>query len=365
MRRLGAALILQACAVAVSIRAEPPRIPPLSADQPVLSRLIPWRDGLAAVTELDPAVYFAEPDAQRFRLLVLPACDRAIGVASHGSRHVALCRNGTRLGVVDATGSSPVLEVPSLPIDELGAHVAIGDGGQLAVVTTTAIALHSEAAGWHSIAFTAQKSPASVPFPPVHLLFALDSLWLGYEGGEFGGALYRLRIPAKGPLPVPERVRELNVLGIAHGASQATWIGAGVSHMGVRKATLLRVDSEGVAEIAIEWGARGRRRAFAAFTASAEGVPVVVEAETGVYEVHGTTPVCVVDRSLDVRHERTLVSDSGEVFPATTHYGPTDIVAWPDGRYFVATNGLGVLELSGARGTSGSVRQLLLPAAAP
>ena len=52
-----------------------------------------------------------------------------------------------------------------------------------------------------------------------------------------------------------------------------------------------------------------------------------------------------------------LMHDGEDIVVAQINTHPSDLVVWEDGRYFVATNGAGVLEVSPE---ADAIRQLLL-----
>lgn len=215
---------------------------------------------------------------------------------------------------------------------------------RVAVATSRSLAIYSEEAGWRTVEFVLPTELA-VAVAPQHVLAGQGYLWLGFDHGEFGGGLYRMRVKDEGPLPAPEPIRRINVLGIEQGVENEIWIGGNVFHLGERRGVLLRADSGHVSELTLKWPTSSRARVFSAFTVSMDRLPLVIDVAEGVYEVRNNEPTLLLEGKLTVRRETTERTTSGVSIPVVDRFSPTDLVAWPDGRLFVATNGLGVLEL--------------------
>lgn len=319
---------------------------------------------MARTTHSGP-VFYAKPDASTFKELEVASCAKTLDVATDPSGPIVLCETTSGLRVVRVGGeeSNRVIVVPILA-SKFGASMEASRDG-IAIATSDSIAIYSEPGGWRTVAFRVRTESADA-LPPDHLLLSEGVLWLGVDHGEFGGGLYRLLVPGEGNLLPPEHLRQMNVLGVREGRGDEIWVASGLSHLGVRRASLFRIQRGQIRpDVVIRWNrnkevdASRKEAAFSAFTVSPDGVPIVVDSATGIYSIRGDSPVALVEGSIGISHQTTMRTGKGSTVPVTEQYEPTDVVAWPDGRLFVSTNGLGVLEFSRSL-FEVSVRQLLV-----
>jgi hypothetical protein len=192
---------------------------------------------------------------------------------------------------------------------------------------------------------------------PAAALLNGDSLFLGYDRGEFGGALYHVDLGR--PIPAASRLLTDSIRFIARSPSGSIWAASGLAHLVMAHAALYRLEPTRTELIASISGVTsqtdpGRVEAsgvpFPAVTSveglafTDDGRPIVVFPDLGVFTL--------TDGSFQPLYRGSLVSVYEASFngiPARVSSSPVAVMRAPSGELYVATRSLGVLVIDGAR----------------
>ena len=136
---------------------------------------------------------------------------------------------------------------------------------------------------------------------PHKVLATNNNLFLGYNGGEFGGAAYAIPLNGEGISGAGLRIGSFNVCGLKEDRYGNDWIAGGLAHMGIRKAHLYQynhgkiaviIDQKGYQENNLTKFFKKEEQAkleipitdIKGLAINAEGNPVLVGSEIGVFE---------------------------------------------------------------------------------
>jgi len=323
------------------VRSTPPRIqlPPFAGSQPDVAALVAWGDGIVALVE-GQAFLFSSED-QEFKAFEPGGCTAVVGITMAGSQPVVLCRSVDGLEILHPDGRRALSRRVPLAVGA-GAMGFAGSAGHVSVATAEGIAVGSLESGvWK----TSDVPPAireEMGRGPLDLLMEDHYLWLACNRGEFGGALYRIDL-SRG-LESLERVRTMNVVGMASDSQGRTWVAGGLSHLGLQVAQLVRFDGADE-EVLVDERAIGRGAAFSAFTLL-EDTPLLLDAETGLHEFRDGRLQPLARGSLTIEHSRTQRGPDGDEIEIIESYRPTDAVGQDDGTLYVAMGSAGVLAIT-------------------
>jgi len=116
----------------------------------------------------------------------------------------------------------------------------------IAIVSSDAVHFKKFTGSWHSATLASlgvEKPPfAEIRWPfPRHVLLTSDSLFLGYNHGEWEGYLYQIPLEEnaeklKGPAKKFPKIQ--NVVGLAEDRNGDVWVAGGLSHLSSRWASL-------------------------------------------------------------------------------------------------------------------------------
>jgi hypothetical protein len=238
-------------------------------DQPWLRGLRSWDGVLVAVGGArGDGAYRIEPidrpELTRAVPLVLPGTNRVVDVAMLGDTPAALVITGGGLALAlrrDASWSfAPVYDPACVPEDVILAAdpdmLVLLCPGQLHVL---------RAGGWQSV--PVGHWPVSNVLASRgrrHALLTADLLLVGFNAGEWGGALVSLDL-ATGAWKAYPQIDE-PVTDLVAGPDGRPWVAEGISHITVIKGSLIRLDASGwkaAAKVEGSWsfvgGSRARR----------------------------------------------------------------------------------------------------------
>ena len=290
------------------------KVPPLVGQRDIASIAF-WDDRVVVVSEKyysaervkKYSFHYLDEEKEAIRPLVLKEGYNISAVAENGSFSFALCRKGNNLSLFrKKRGPGASWEIINLrdKIDlRWGAKLAVNKDS-IFVVTPWEL--------WYSALSPTrfrkvivkslfkgdrERSWLNRQNLPSAILATDDTLFLGYNVGEFGGAAYAVPLSKKGlsktVLEIPEAGQ---VVGICKDAQGAVWIAGGCWHMGYHTAQLIRY-SQGKSEVLVDQGAFGKevdklnnqiKEAFPplaidAMTISSRGRPIIVASAFGEY----------------------------------------------------------------------------------
>lgn len=221
----------------------------LVADQVRTTGLVSWGDevvvlGQRPMTWSEPLggrrqIYLVSLDQSSAAPLVLPPGLSGLSVASSDTP-LALCRDEAgRLVLVEqrdgSWSSRPVPQMSGPPGDSLE---LAADEGSIVVLGYHAISRLRDGR-WTSIDLLPPPLPPGLvsTLIPDHLLLVGDDLYLGYDCGEWGGAVLVLNVStgAWRTPPVPDWGP---VTGLAIGPDRKAWVTMGLAHLGTRAGAL-------------------------------------------------------------------------------------------------------------------------------
>lgn len=230
---------------------KPPGLVTLTYDQPLVTALRSWDGGLVAVAEhlyrLDP---FGHPGTTRGARITIPGATRVVDVAMYGALPVALVETSRGLALAAHRGSSWSIEPvpsPSRP----GAEVI------LTADESTLVLLHARQVNILRDGVWSTRPVGTGPFattlaslhvPPKHTMIAGGRLFVGWDHGEWGGALISLDLEKGTWTAYPDF--KLPVRALARGVDGKPWAASGLSHLVMTEATLSRLDARGWTTIA-------------------------------------------------------------------------------------------------------------------
>jgi hypothetical protein len=220
-----------------------PLVPPSPAlfvrDQFSLRGLRTWDGALVAMGDRrggGPYQIDLADRLERARVvpLDLPHTERVLDVATLGETPVALVRTRGALALMFHRGNSWSIE--PVPEPARARNDVILAAGQDALVLLQPGQLHVLRAGsWKSMSIESAPGRGSS-----HVLVTRDRVLMGFDAGEWGGALVSLDLAtgASTPYPVTDPVTDL-----VAGPDGTPWAVMGLAHMGLVKGTLSRLDA--------------------------------------------------------------------------------------------------------------------------
>jgi len=204
-------------------------------DQPPIRELSRWNGTFVVEADRRYAIDLAAGAAHP---LVLPGADEVLAITTQGPSAVALVKRGNGRLLL-ATASDRWIERPiPEPLRAATAPLTLAaDAGSL--VLLAADRLHRlRGTTWTSVAVG--PHPREMRGGPAHVLLAGDRLYLGWDSGEWGGALLVLDATT-GQWSVGPDVGT-PVHDIERAPDGTVWVATGLAHLGGRRGALHRHD---------------------------------------------------------------------------------------------------------------------------
>lgn len=327
--------------------------PPAIARQPGIRDIYSWGDDVAVITEApdqDSSHVYRLATADRRRSRLVPfrevQCDSYPDVAfSSELGKLLVCVRGSASQLyrfVEEKWTSL-----SDPIAGREFRLAV-ERDRVAMISPTDVHVLP---GTRTAALPAEVAKPGWSMPPSAALLSRDSLFLAYDRGEFGGALFRLDLTE-----TPAAATNLtgSVRFLARDRAGAIWAASGIEHLGGIAGALYRVGRtyvETVALISGDVGGGSRKRAGVEFpgltsvsglAVGGDGWPIVVLTEFGVFKLTDSRFVPLYRDSMKASYEISLGGMSLSVGSR-----PVGVVATPAGEIYIATSDLGVLVIDG------------------
>lgn len=354
--------------------ATPPEIP----RQPRLRGIGAWNGSAVALS--GETAYLAEPGPGLLAPLEIPNCPFVSDLAETSERLFALCSDHRKATLLSKSKNAPGDWTAILRVTERSRQPRLA-------VSKTAISVIGSRHLWFKPARSKKwqryKLDAPSPFgapatwlgrllavfgpsflvgPEVSLLTD-DELFLGWNFGEFGGALFRVPLNHESSALTGdvELVRSMNPNWITEAEDGAVWVSAGVSHMGLALGQVLRIEDEAIQVVLDETStcsdpAEAELRLpqpgeIGGLTLDRDGRPLIVVGDFGILrlEEREVTPLVTSNLSLSYSPKEGYSIGSPPVGLAVTSAG-----------LFVATRSLGVFAFL-ASDDGYEFRQLLVP----
>jgi hypothetical protein len=252
-------------------------------DQPTVSRLFRWNGTLVVQADI---FYTMDVAAGTVAALSIPGADEVLALATMGQVPLALCRAGHDRKLLSHSGATWT-ELP-LPDDARasGEHaVMAGDASSLVILDGHKVR-RLRGTSWTSVSMAAP--PREVTGVPRHLVLDRDHLYVGWDEGEWGGALFVLDVGTGHWGAGPEDGTPVHDLAVD--SSGAVWAALGLAHLGGIKGSLWRKDASGWTRVASTSDARDTGStgwnlppdSFEAITFDAQGDPLLLTGTMGI-----------------------------------------------------------------------------------
>ena len=348
--------------------------PPAIRQQPLIRAIHNWGGEVAVITEpwissAKGSIYSlatVDPGGSRIVPFRAISCDSYddVGYSEQIGKIVVCGRSdGARLYRQTPQGWMPLSDAV------LGKEFRCAvDRNRIALISDEAVYLFSmgssKPSSRISIGFKKLPGDFTGPMVPAAALLSETSILLGYDEGEFGGALYRVNFSQP---TTPVKLLDDNVKFLARSPSGAVWAGAGLGHLGGEHAALYRIDGPeprvvaSVSGYLMENGPRISEKSGAEFPAltTLNGLafgdsdrPIVVFPQLGVFEYGDDRFNARYNGSLSFEYQDSLRGLRIAVLSL-----PVGVVAAGPGDLYVATRSLGVLRIRD-RGQAASIKQL-------
>ena len=202
--------------------------------------LVVWDGAVVARTSelvrIDAKAGRAEP-------FTLPGCTRVVALSA-GSPPAALCTSDAGVQVVLKSGDT-LRAVPgptALAPAAVGGLLLAVDGEGVVVLSGTTAFVH-EGADYRRLEVTVPKTPATMGGPN-HALLAGRTLYLGYDRGEWGGALVAVDLDAGSSRLLPGTTElELPVHDLLRAPDGRVHVVRGLAHLGLREGELAVIEA--------------------------------------------------------------------------------------------------------------------------
>jgi len=248
----------------------------------------------------DFAVKFVQIDFEREELICYCIGDYSSieSIHQHEDSLIALVKEGSSFFLLRKTMGEKVWtsEAFSQKINtSAGVHLLHDKQGML-ILNDGKLFSRAVDGAWQVIEFEDILSPHFI-FPqaytsPKMCLISSNSLYLGYDFGEWGGGAFKIPISWKGDILSLGKISDLpgrNIVGMALAKDGSLWIAEGNNHLGMKSAGLYHVKGE-VSERILWFRSPDKlslegKSEIAAFCLSPEGEPVIAASELGIYAI--------------------------------------------------------------------------------
>lgn len=252
-------------------------------DQPHIVEMQRWNGGLVVQADAFYAIDLGAATASR---LAPPDVEAVLAVATMGTTPVALCKraDGRVLLAREGEAWAPRTLPDELRTGQTAVTMAANDGG---LVVLAPGKLH-RLRGTTWTAVTVAAPPREMRGDAAHVLLAGDLLYLGWDAGEWGGAVLVLDTRngrwTVGPDPgTPAHDIELDRDG-------KVWVATGLAHLGGLRGALFRQDDGAWTRVAATSNARDAQivswslppDSFQSVAFDAEGRPNVLTGTLGI-----------------------------------------------------------------------------------
>jgi len=345
------------------------QVPPLAPEQRTLDDIHLWNGQVIIETVGDGARFnVVSLETGSVTPLKCPGGARVFDLTESASGSFALCKGslGLRLFSVDEDRWSKM----GLPkrFAENKWHRICASSSTIFLLGKRTIYFRSVERGpWSKVRFIPANEEFRKTFPfAQHLLATEDALYLGWDWGEWGGGLQKIRIVDHDGGKDFETVGTLTgepVRGIVAKPDGTVWVATGLAHLSGREAGLLQDDDSGTTELISQSNYRGSSGSFSlpgdtdisGLALGPRGFPYVAATALGVFEVSNSGLAEVLRADLRIRYTlRELGSTIG------VGSSPQGMVVPDEGTIVLATRSTGVLVFR--RQIDGfDVRQILVP----
>jgi len=351
-------------------------VPPLVPEQPLLKSIRLWNSEIVVESEeyeeaserwISQYQYYAVDSKKGLYPLKIASCNAIRSIAESAQDVFALCGNGQHpvlLSTAKNTMSGwKTRELPTglqvednLLLTAFNSHLALLSSDYLYWLTSNG--------GWSKMPFH-HPSSVEIKVPPQHFLLTNRGQFVGYDAGEFGGALIFIPIQPNSPNPLgpSQLLSSMNVNAIVQDRTGAVWVAGGLAHLGMKRADLVRI-KEGTVETILHEGTFGEksrtlsgslqlpeRTDVSSLCLDPTDKPLILATHLGVLELD--------DKSFRYRIKANF-SISYKMPDYSVGSQPVGMLCPVDGRILIATRSTGIMEfVNSARGYN--FRQLVFP----
>ena len=349
-------------------------VPPLIPEQPLLKSIRLWNSEIVVESEEYEEAserwisqYFAVDSKKGLSPLKIAGCNVIRSIAESAQDVFVFCSNGQH-PVLLSTAKNTMFgwktrELPTgLQVEDdslitaLNSHVALLSSDYLYWLTSNG--------GWSRMPFH-HPSSVKIKVPPQHILLTNRGLFVGYDAGEFGGALIFIPIQPNSPNPLgpSQLLSSMNVNAIAQDRTGAVWVAGGLAHLGMKRADLVRI-KEGTVETILHeesFGERSRTLSgslqlpeptdVSSLCLDPTDKPLILATDLGVLELDNKSFRYRIKADFSISYKMPDYSVGSR---------PVGMVCPGDGRILVATRSTGIMEfVNSAAGYN--FRQLVFP----
>lgn len=333
-------------------------VPPLLAEQPLLKSIRAWNNHIVIESEAynefnrhwDSSYYVVDLKTNTLNPLVIPGCSNIRSLADNTKVAFALCSNDQRLVLLSAIqGAVNRWNAEPLPVDRYanGNYLLVASENHLAMLSGEDIYWQPTGGKWHK---TTMPSPDSMEIKaaPMHALLTNESLFLGFDKGEFGGGLVSIRLDAltTNPLEDSKDLSSMNVIGIVRGVAGTIWVAGGLSHLVGRRADLVMIKDGTIKAILNEDNVLERKLSslgsvslpgssdISALCLDPAERPLILATRLGILEVSETSLIYRIKANFHISYKMPRYSVGSS---------PVGMTCNADGTILVATRSTGVL----------------------
>jgi len=317
----------------------------LKIEQPLLKDLFVWGDHIIAEKDHTNIHKFYSCDTISKQLipLTIKGNSEVLYLAESNSFLFAIVKNQNTFSLISKgkTAQSWNSETLFQGFDLIREAKFVANDSLLLFITADKIHYKARSSGWQSILLNSLVDLKSLIFAygsvPQHCLVTANSLYLGYDHGEWSGALIEIPFISKNNIVFKKgkTILEDNIKAICRTTNDTIWIATGLAHMAAERSGIYKYKNKSLQEIL--WSKPSlslpKKSDLSAFCLNNKEEPLFVASILGVFKIESDKLKQVINANLYISY--SMKDYSVGSFPEAMYADKND-------NLFIASRSLGV-----------------------